>query len=859
MKKLLILLAAAFFCLEMGAVPAMPGSFLYKQPDGSVIRLERHGDEFFSWTTLAGTSQVVILGADGFWKKSSLSESAMAAGARERARANEIRRLNAPRTHSDNVMTHGERHIPVLLVAFQDVPFTLEDPLSHFANLLNQQGYSENGATGSVQDYYFENSDGQFKPIFDVYGPVTLPHDMIYYGEAVRDDEGTIIQNDIRPSEALRDGCNLLDDVIDFSKYDYDGDGKVDMTLFYYAGHNQAEGGSENAIWPHQHYLSGNNRYDGKTVSRYFCTSELRGSNGDTPCPIGTTCHEFAHSLGVPDFYDTDYEKHGECMGLGIFSLMSNGSYNNNGNTPPYFNTEERITLHWMTREDVLPLLAGPESLVSVKNSVAYYSETSTEGEYFLYECRDGSGWDASLPRGLVVYHVDKSKEHIVGGISAYTQWDQWGWYNTINAYGDHPCFYVVPSANQENLNYKGEPESMVFPGSGNIHSFIPYDWSGDNVTGLRISDILFADGVVSFNTVFTQSRMIEGRVEDLSGNGIPGVFIQLSEAAPALKSLRKASPRRIDYEAVTDANGDFFLSLEGFEGSRGHLTLSKAGFRTTGCDINLGNRITHTEIALHRKDQGELRNYAYYDKEDTNFRIWSYITGANSQMAAIRIPAEEIPSAGILRSISFRALWDADHIYLVVDRNGERLLTTEVFPSQIQIPITYDLSEHNLLIEPGSDVYVGIAVDNAHPRAEDYNGFLFYITPGGNNCYGSEFNLTSSSWISSSSAAGLMLDVEIVEKLEGGEDPAEPGELAQMGIPSIADPSCGHYAAGSNFQLQLSLPEGLTPESVLWAFDGQSTGAKSVSLTAGKHLVTARVKWPDGSQETMSLQIDVK
>ena len=860
MKKLLVFLAAVFFCLEMGAVPAMPGSFLYKQPDGSVIRLQRHGDEYFSWTTLAGTSQVVVLGADGFWKKGRLSESAWAAAERERARANEIRSQYALRTHSANVMTHGERHIPVILVAFQDIDFTLADPLSHFTNLLNQHGYSENGGTGSVQDYYFENSDGQFKPIFDVYGPVTLPHDVIYYGEPVKDAEGNIKQNDIRPGDALIDGCNLLDDAIDFSRYDYDKDGYVDMILFYYAGYNTAEGGSENTIWPHQHSLSGRVSYDGKKIGRYFCTSELRGASGATPCPIGTTCHEFGHSLGLPDFYDTDYNKNGRCLGLGVFSLMNSGSYTNEGRTPPYFNTEERMILAWMTPEDVLPIQAGPVSFSSVKNSIAYYSETSTEGEYFIYECRDGSGWDSFTPTGLAVYHVDQSKVHIVGGMSAYAQWDQWTYYNTINAYANHPCFYVVPAADQKNLNYNGNPESMVFPGSENIHSFIPSDWNGNNPTGLRLSDIQYADGKVSFTASLMQGRLIVGRVVDLDGNAVEGVFVQLSEiVSPISKGLRKASPRRIDYEAVTDAGGDFFLSLDGFDQSRGHLTLSKVGYRTTGCDIDLEEHITHTEVALHRKDQGELRNYSYYDFSSGDTRVWMY-ESVPSQMAAIRIPAEEIPSAGVLSQVSFPPLWDADHYYVVVDRGEERLLTTEVFPTTLQLFTTFDLSSHNVVIEPGSDVYVGIAVENAYPEA-DYEYFLFYITPTGNNLYGSNFSLTSSSWVSSEGAFGLMMDVAIVEKLEGGEDPAEPGALAQMGIPSIADPSCGNYAVGSNFQLQLALPEGMMPAAEeVWLFDGAAvTGAKSVALTAGKHLVTARVKWYDGSQETMSLQIDVK
>ena len=513
-----------------------------------------------------------------------------------------------------------------------------------------------------------------------------------------------------------------------------------------------------------------------------------------------------------------------------------------------------------MTQEDVLPLQAGPVSIGPVRNSIAYYSETGTEGEYFLYECRDGSGWDSYIPTGLLIYHVDRSTAHRVGGISAYEQWTDWPYSNAINAYGDHPCFYVVPAADQQNLHYPGGTGSMVFPGSEDIHSFIPVDWSGKNPSGIRLSGIQYAGGNVQFNMSFSQSRLLSGRVEDLSGKGIPGVFVQLSTlaSAPTSSGPRKISPRRIDFEAVTDANGDFFLSLEGFDETAGHVTLSKTGYQTTGYNVELARQVNHAEFTLHRNDQGILFNYAYYDPGADVF-VWGD-GKSNSLMAAIRIPAEEITTRGVLQSISFTPQWDAERFYAIVDRNGERLLTAEIPPTPAGDNCTADLSGHNLVIEPGSDVYIGYAFENAHPGA-GFDGYLFQITSGGNNCHRSPFSLDSSSWYSSISSYGLVLDVRIAEILEGGEDPVEPGTLAQMGIPSIADPSCGHYAVGSSFQLQLDLPEGMTPAAEeVWLFDGAPvTGAKSVTLTAGKHVVTARVKWPDGSQETMALQIDVK
>lgn len=488
---------AVLISLEAVAIPAKPGAFKYIQPDGSVIMLERHGDEFFHWTTLAGTDRVVVCGEDGFWKEGSLDMNAMQAASEKRKAANIYRRSIAPRTHTDNVMTHGERHIPVFLINFSDKAFVTDSPVEKFSNLLNQKGYSYNGGTGSVQDFYVDNSNGAFTPVFDVYGPVTLDNKMAYYGKN-NSQQG----DDDKPEEALYHACQKLDDEIDFSRYDYDNDGYVDMCLFYYAGYNEAEGGPGNAIWPHSwniqyNYNLRNKTFDGKRLSQYFCTSELKNNWGSTMCSIGPTCHEFGHSLGLPDFYDTNYETNGEAGGLYSFSTMCAGAYNNDSNTPPYFNAEERVYLGWMIPEDIPELSPGLNEISPVQGDIAYRTSTDTEGEYFIYECRNGEGWDAPLPSGLLIYHADKSTVRQVGGHTPYDHWNDWDYYNAINAYGSHPCFYIIPSANPTSLNYTGYPERIIFPGKNNVTSYTPIDWNKKE-TGVVISDIVYSDGKVS-------------------------------------------------------------------------------------------------------------------------------------------------------------------------------------------------------------------------------------------------------------------------------------------------------------------------------------------------------------------------
>ena len=103
---------------------------------------------------------------------------------------------------------------------------------------------------GSANEWFAENSTGpdgiaQFDPQFDLYGPVTLSENMAYYGGNDPYD------NDLRPAEMVIEACRLLDDEVDFSQYDVDGDGVIDNVFVIYAGCGEADGGGRNTIWPH--------------------------------------------------------------------------------------------------------------------------------------------------------------------------------------------------------------------------------------------------------------------------------------------------------------------------------------------------------------------------------------------------------------------------------------------------------------------------------------------------------------------------------------------------------------------------------------------------------------------------------
>jgi len=48
----------------------------------------------------------------------------------------------------------------------------------------------------------------------------------------------------------VKEACEQLDDIVDFSEYDRNGDGLVDNIFIFYAGRGEASGGSANKVWP---------------------------------------------------------------------------------------------------------------------------------------------------------------------------------------------------------------------------------------------------------------------------------------------------------------------------------------------------------------------------------------------------------------------------------------------------------------------------------------------------------------------------------------------------------------------------------------------------------------------------------
>ena len=597
MRKLIAILAALCCFTIAQAVPARPGLIRYTQPDGSTIMIRVHGDEFCHWVTDA-SGKVLEMDADGYYRPASSASlaSRRAAGQIRRNATNAFRRSLA--SGKRGVAT-GEKRFLVVLLSFSDVDFKISNPQTAFTNLMNQSGYSANGGTGSVRDYYYDNSHGSFTPIFDVAGPYKVSETASYYAGS------NGLEN---PEIAFHEACQQANSDIDFSDYDLDGDGIVDMVFFYYAGYNQAEGAA-NTIWPHQYSFQWtsykNNTFDGKKLGSYACTSELQGISGTNMCGIGTAAHEFGHAMGLPDFYDTDYEKYnGLSAAMFSFSTMDSGSYNNSGRTPPYFTIEERIILGWINESDAFRTFdaSGSYTIETVDNNIAYKTPTDQNGEYFVYECRGSNGWDAGLPsHGLIVTHVDKSSRKVPiyrindagtayvldNSNSASSLWSNWSQYNCINENGSHPCCYVVPAADQSNLmfgySYYSQYQTYLF--SESYNQWIPFPTTRNSVTynsytatswngvdsNIKLSNISYSNNQVTLYAT-VPSATLNYNVIANPGNGVYtagssfALELKTSEAQPVSSVAWYFDDEPVSGSSVTLTTGEHLVEA--------HLTL---------------------------------------------------------------------------------------------------------------------------------------------------------------------------------------------------------------------------------------------------------------------------------------------
>lgn len=425
-QRIFILNALLCLVLSVWAVPAKRGVWCsLSLVDGTEVKAQLVGDEFLHYYVSEDGTKYVQDESTGLYRKMTDEVIAQRRSAVRRAQAQGRQKRMLRKAQASNAF-QGTKKGLIILVQFTDSKFKSGHDLALYKRIANDANYSDNNFKGSIKDYFKAQSHGMFELDFDVAGICQLQHTYAYYG---RNDSK---EEDVRPGQMVAEACLWAHEQgINFSKYDWNGDGEVDQVFVLYAGHGEASYKDANTVWPHMYYLSASDygkplSLDGVTVDTYACSSELNGDGNLDG--IGTFCHEFSHCMGFPDLYDTSYAG---WFGMGDFDLMCSGSYNGDSKCPAGYSAYEKAECGWLTLKDMTNIeqetsIVGVQPM-SADGDAYIIKNKGHEDEYYILENRQKTGWDSYLPAsGLMITHVDYDADI----------WD-WNMPNTSGKYED--------------------------------------------------------------------------------------------------------------------------------------------------------------------------------------------------------------------------------------------------------------------------------------------------------------------------------------------------------------------------------------------------------------------------------------
>ena len=325
----------------------------------------------------------------------------------------------------------GVLRVPVVLFSYKDTPpGNLRDTAVYQSLLFSTS--PPLGRPYTYRSFYEQMSNGLFSVQGNVFGYAALSKNEVSYTGGTsslcqfQNPWGTTNCNGIWSNAAtdsmqagMREALSQLDGAINFSQYDADGNGTVDLVVFL---HPEVDGACNTThLWSHRFFLLTpfvtNDPAPGggpEIVRDYILQSGVGGAftcNGSEYMSVGTVAHETGHGLGLPDLYDTGFSSEG----IGHWGLMGSGNQTTS-DSPSRMEAWSLSQLGWVTLAPITS--AGTYSFgaapISDTTFVVGVQGANPRGEYFLLENRQGVQSDSALISihgpGLLVWHVDSQQ-----------------------------------------------------------------------------------------------------------------------------------------------------------------------------------------------------------------------------------------------------------------------------------------------------------------------------------------------------------------------------------------------------------------------------------------------------------------
>ncbi len=466
-RQRLILPCIALFAFLAAPVSAAPygdkGRVVnWVQPTGEKLKLRVFGDEYFARTETTDGFTVVYNKADGFYhyakvsgngkllqpngvrahlkpkaglgkgvalsvdraREISISNRLRLSGLRDQKWKERVRSVTAARAaavagrpappYAKDAPTIGNYLGLTILAQFPNDPRTPgPDPVSFpttrnkIVNYCNQRGYSADGNSGSIRDYFLDQSLGLFNYTQKVTPIITLPNPRNYYNysdyptnRVFREDAGRVLLTD---AIAVLKAQNY-----DFSGLSTDAAGNVLATNIFFAGPDS--GVWAQGLWPHQWNLAAPIQVGSGSSPAAIFAYQITNIENSAPT-IGTFIHENGHLiLDYPDLYT--YTGQGE--GIGRHCVMGSGSFQNDSKTPAPLNIFFKDIVGWANVTELQASDYVTRTLPASGNVGFRIRRFNGSAEYFISENRgNGDKWAThAQDKGILIWHIDETNPY---------------------------------------------------------------------------------------------------------------------------------------------------------------------------------------------------------------------------------------------------------------------------------------------------------------------------------------------------------------------------------------------------------------------------------------------------------------
>ncbi|MFQ3675729.1 MAG: M6 family metalloprotease domain-containing protein [Endomicrobiia bacterium] len=389
----------------------------------------------------------------------------------------------------------GTKKVAVIIVNFPDKNFDSNWHIQASTTFSKLKEYYNEVSYGKLNlEVTFFHSGGSTTVLSGTETAYTMSQTMSYYGQDTAESLANLIKHALN---ATNTGVNSR--LVNKTTFNY--------VMVLHAGYGNESTTNPSDIW--SVYVDWTGSVNGFTDGTIVPEKESNAS------PVGVTCHEFGHQLGLPDLYHQEgvyqYSR------VGKWCLMDYGTWlgTPQGSSPSHLSAWCKYYLGWADVKIISTTVRNYElpycqSVSSGFIKIPIVVSNNPEKEYFLLEYRKKVFFDSYLPgEGVLIWRIDDT---IASDSVRLT-------YNNINSGSPNYGVDLVEADKIESYTTLYGDAGDPFPGNKNVTDFSVIDYGIKAYNGetfpLFITNISIDNTKARFNILyeFNLQNISEGQL----------------------------------------------------------------------------------------------------------------------------------------------------------------------------------------------------------------------------------------------------------------------------------------------------------------------------------------------------------